>query len=311
MAYKSLAESVVKKALKFGADEADVYLENERRFEIRVRNRDIETAIQTISKGLGLRVFKENKSGFSYTSDFSEQSLEEFTRKTIQLSLVADPKPWNGLPDFKEGEIQDLDLYDPYITEIENEKKILIAKEVERIALSYDKRITQSRVAGFNDSESEIIIVNSKGVSRSYKTTEFIFGVGVIAEEGSDMQYGSWGSGRRHFKDLDSIENVAKKAAKEAAEKLGAKPVETQKVPVVFDRYAASAFWRGILRAIDGDRVYKKTSFLTEYLNKPIASELITITDDPIIPRHTFSVPFDGEGNITKENILLARVSGL
>ncbi len=226
-------------------------------------------------------------------------------RKTVQLSLVADPKPWNGLPDFKEGKIQDLDLYDPYISEIENENKIIIAKEVERIALSYDKRITESRVAGFNDSESEIIIVNSKGVSYSYKTTEFNFGVGVVAGEGSDMHYGSWGSSKRHFIDLDNVENVANKACEEAVEGLGAKPVDTQKVPVVIDRYAASAFWRGILGAIDGDRVYKKTSFLTEYLNKPIGSEHITIKDDPIIPRHAFSVPFDGEGNITKKNILI------
>ncbi len=90
MEYKSLAENIVKKALKFGADEAEVYLENKRRFEIRVRNREIETVIQTISKGLGLRVFKENKPGFSYTSDFSEQSLEEFTRKTYSSKIPLD-----------------------------------------------------------------------------------------------------------------------------------------------------------------------------------------------------------------------------
>jgi len=305
MDYKSLSKSIVKKALKFGADEAEVYLENGRRFYIRVRNRDIETVKQAISKGLGLRVFKENKLGFSYTSDFSEQSLEEFTKKTVQLSLVADPKPWNGLPDFKEGKIQDFDLYDPYISEIENEKKIKIAKEVERIALAFDKRITKSRVAGFDDGEREIIIVNSKGVSYSYKTTVFNFGVAVIAGEGSDMQSGGWGSSKRHFKDLDNVENVANKAGKEAVEGLGAKPVDTQKAPVVLDRYAAFSFWWGILRAMNGDSIYKKTSFLTEYLNKPIASELIAITDDPTIPRHISSVPFDGEGNITRENILI------
>ena len=57
--------------------------------------------------------------------------------------------------------------------------------------------------------------------------------------------------------------------------------------------------------AMDGDRVYKKTTFLTEYLNKPVASELITISDNPTIPRHSYSVPFDGEGNITRKNILI------
>jgi len=306
MDYKLLAENIVKKALKLGADEAEVYLENERRFGLIVRNGDVETVNQATSKGLGLRVFKENKPGFSCTSDFSEQSLEEFIKKTVQLSFVAEPKPWNGLPDFKKGKIQDLDLYDPYISEIEYENKIKIAKDVERIALAYDKRIIKPDQGGyFSDSEKETIIVNSKGISYSSKSTEIRLRVEVIAEEGSDMQRGVWQSYKRHFKDLESIENVARKAGKNAVEKLGVRPVKTQKVPVVFDGYPSGPFWLGILWSMNGDSVYKKTTFLTEYLNKPITSELITISDDPTIPRHIYSVPFDGEGNITRKNILI------
>ena len=305
MNYKLLAENVVKKALKLGADEAEVYLENGRDFELSIRNGDVETIKQATSKGMGLTVFKDKKLGFSYTSDFSDKSLEEFTKKTVQLSLVADPKPWNGLPDFKKGKIQDLDLYDSSISEISNEKKIDIAKEVEKIALAYDKRITKSMGGFFGDAENEVIIVNSKGIFYSYKSSGVGFGAGVVAGEGGDMQSGGWSTSKRHFKDLDAIENVAKKAGKRAVEKLGAKPVPTQKAPVVFDRYAGGSFWYGILFAMNGDSVYKKTTFLTDYLDKPIASKLITITDDPIIPRHIASVPFDGEGNITRKNILI------
>ena len=124
MDYQLIAENIVKKALKSGADEAEAYLENLREFELDVRNGDVETIKQATSKGVGLTVFKDKKLGFSYTSDFSDESLGEFTKKTVQLALVADSKPWNGLPDLKEGKIQDLDLYDPSISEIPNEKKI-------------------------------------------------------------------------------------------------------------------------------------------------------------------------------------------
>jgi PmbA protein len=305
MNYQLLAENIIKKALKSGADEAEVYLVADRDFELDVRNGNVETIKQATSKGLGLTVFKDKKLGFSYTSDFSDESLQEFIKKTVQLSLVADPKPWNGLPDFKKGKLQDLDLYDPSISEIPSEKKIEIAKEVERIALAYDKRITKSEGGFFGDSERETIIVNSKGISYSSKRTGVSFVAGVVAGEGSEMQSGWWGSSKRHFKDLDTIENVANKAGKRAVEKLGAKPVETQKVPVVFDRYATPAFWYGILFAMDGDSVYKKTTFLTEYLDKSIASELITLVDDPTILRHVSSVSFDGEGNITRKNVLI------
>ena len=302
---KLLAEKVVTKALRLGADEAEVYLENGREFELTVRNGDVETVKQATSKGMGLRIFKDKKLGFSYTSDFSDEALEEFTKRTLQLSQVADPKPWNGLADFEKREVKDLELYDPSIAEIPNEKKIEIARETEKVALSFDKRITKTEGGWFADSENEVFIVNSKGLSLSNKNTVIRFGAYVIAGEGNDMQGGGWSSFKTHAKDLDTVENVAKTAAKKAVEKLGAKPVETQKAPVVFDRYGAAAFWYGILFAIDGDSVYKKTTFLTDYLGKPIASGLITLVDEPTIPRHISSQPFDGEGTITRKNVLI------
>lgn len=307
MDYRLLAEKIVKQAIKEGADEAEVFLESDREFELTVRNQDVETVKQATSKGIGLTVFKDKRLGFSFTSDFSDSSIEEFVRKTIQLSLVADQKPWNGLPDFEKQEPKDLNLYDPSVSEIPNEKKIKTAKDVERIALAYDKRITKSEGGYFGDSETEIIMVNSKGLSHSSKRTGVYFGAGVIAGEGDDMQSGWWSSSKRHFEDLDPIEEVAREAGKRAVEKLGAKPVMTQKAPVVYDRYASGAFWYGILFAMMGDAVYKKTTFLTDYLGKSIATDLITVVDDPTIPRHVASVPFDGEGKVTRKNILIDR----
>jgi PmbA protein len=307
MSYKDIAEKVVKNALTLGVDEAEAYLESNREFELEVRNGDVETVKQSAIKGIGLTVYKDKKLGFSYTSDLSSDSLKEFTKRTIQLAEVADPKPWNGLPDYgQEKKQKDLDLWDPSVFEIANETKIVTAKKVEKIALAYDKKITKSYGASFSDGESETIIANSKGISRSFKTTSVGFGASVIAGEGNNMQSGGWSSYKRHFKDLEDIEAVAKKAGKRAVEKLGAKPVATAKVPVVFDHYASGSFWYGLLFAMNGDSVYKKTTFLTDYLDTPVASKLITITDNPTIPRHTGSVPFDGEGKITTENTLVA-----
>ncbi len=306
MNYQDIVEKVIQDTLKQGVEEAEAYLENNRNFELEVRNGDVETVKQSSTKGIGLTVYKDKKLGFSYTSDLTPDSLKAFIQKTVQLSEVADPKPWNGLPNFKkENKPKDLDLWDSSISEIENSNKIEIAKKAERIALAYDKRITKSYGSSFSDSESEIIIVNSKGISRSDKTTSVGFGVSVIAGEGNTMQSGGWSSYKRHFKDLGDIEEVAEKAGKRAVEKLGATSVPTAKVPVVFDRYASGSFWYGLLFALDGDSVFKKTTFLTDSFHKPIASELITIIDNPTIPRHTGSVPFDGEGKITQENLLL------
>lgn len=302
---KLLAENIIKQALKAGADEAEVYIENNRDFSLSVLNGNVESINQSTSKGLGLTVFKEKKLGFAYTSDFSPDFIAALPKKTVQLCLVGDARPWNGLPDFKPGIPANLDLYDSTVAQFPIDEKIKIAREVEKIALAADKRITKSDGGNFVDNEIEIIIVNSKGISRAAKETSIGFSVGVIAGEGNDMQAGSWGSTKRYFTDLDRVESVAQEAAKRAYERLGARPVESQRAPVIFDHYTCGRFWYGIIGAVYGESVYKKTTFLTDYLDKPIAAKSITMIDDPTIPRHIESHTFDGEGKITRRNILI------
>jgi PmbA protein len=142
-------------------------------------------------------------------------------------------------------------------------------------------------------------------VAHVFKASECSFGAYVIAGEGDGMQGGGWSSAKRFFKELAPVEEVAKTAARRALERLGAKPVDTKKVPVVFDRYAAPAFWTGILSALNGDAVFRKTTFMTGLLEQSVASPLVTLTDDPTRPRFLASVPFDGEGNVTRKNTIV------
>jgi PmbA protein len=305
MDFKKVGEEVVRKAIKAGADEAEAGIEHGREFEVSVRKGEVETLKKNVSTGLGLRLFINKQLGFSYTSDLTPDSLDETIKKTVELAGITEAKPWQGLPDFGPRPLPDLDLYDPEIALVPDEKKISIAKEVERIAMAKDKRITNTGGSRFSSLESEVGLFNSKGISYVFKSTSFGFGAYVIAGEGDNMQGGGWSSFKRFFKELAPVDEVAAKAAQRAVEMLGARQVETKKVPVVFDRYAAPSFWSGVLRALNGDDVFRKTTFMTEMLDKPIASPLVTIIDDPTRPRFSGSTPIDGEGNITRKNIVV------
>lgn len=307
MDIRKIGEDVVKKAIRYGADEAEAVIENVREFNVNVRKGEIETLQKSVSTGLGLRLFINKALGFSHTSDLSPESLDDTVKRTVELAGITEGKPWQGLPDFGPRALAALDLYDPEIAGIPDEKKIAIAREVERIALAEDKRIANSEGGSFSDTEHESGLFNSKGISYVFKESVCSFSAYVIAGEGDAMQGGGWGTNKRFFKDLAPVEEVARTAARKAVEKLGAKPVETRKVPVVFDRYAAPAFWMGILFALDGDSVFRKTTFMTEMLGKSIASPLVTIMDNPTIPRFIGSAPFDGEGNVTRKNTIVDR----
>ncbi len=302
MKIENLGEEILKKGKGLGAEEVEAYIERVKRFEVNVRKGEIEFLRQSIQKGMGLRIFNGKCLGFTYTSDLSNEAIEETIKKAIALTKITESKPWNGLPDFEEGTPPELHLYDNSYLSIPSERKIAMAKKIEEIATKLDKRIKNSEGGFFEDSEREIGIFSSKGFSRTFKSTSFSIGVNVIAGEGENMQGGSWSSSKRFFEELENIEDIAKEAVKRAIEKLGPKSVPTKRVPVIFERYSAKMFWLGILISLNGDSAFRKTTFMSEYLNSQIASPLITIVDNPTIPRYIGSVPFDGEGKITKVN---------
>lgn len=305
MDFKTLGEDIIRKAVKHGADEAEAVLENSKNFSVTVRNGEVETLQKSVSRGMGLRVFINKQLGFSYTSDLSPGSLDETVKKTIELARITEAKPWQGIPDFKPQPLPNLDLFDPEVGFVPDEKKIAMAKEVEKIALAQDKRLTNSGGGYFSDSEREAGMFNSKGLGYVFRDTVCSISVSVIAGEGDNMQSGGWSSAKRFFKELAPVEEVARTAARRTVEQLDPKPVETKKVPVIFDRYAAPAFWMGILGALSGDAAFRKTTFMTEMLEKQIAPPFITIFDDPTIRRFISSVPADGEGNITRKNTIV------
>jgi PmbA protein len=305
MDFKTIGETIISKAKKYGADEAEAYFENVREFGVEIRNGAVETLQKSESNGLGLRVFVNRQLGFCSTSDLTPASLDETVRKTVDLAKITGSRPWNGLPDFELGTPKDLDLYDPGIASVPDETKMKMARDLEKAALGLDKRITNSSGSSFSNTEKTVGIFNSKGMGYLYKETSFSVGVSVIAGEKNSMQSGGWSSSKRFFKELAPLEEIAATAVKKAVEKLNPKPVKTANVPVVFDRYAAGSFWRGLGFALGGDSAYRKTTFLCDLLDKPIASPLITAVDDPTIPRFVGSMPFDGEGNLTRRNVII------
>jgi PmbA protein len=305
MDFRKLGEEIVAKAVKWGAGEAEACLENVKSFEVNVRKGEIETLKRSVSRGLGLRIFIDKRLGFAYSSDLSAAAVDETIKKAIELAGITEPKPWQGLPDFGPQTLADLDLYDSGLAAVPDEQKIALAREVERIALAEDKRITNSDGGSFFDSEREFGLFSSKGISNLMRETRCSFGASVVAGEGDDMHGGGWSSSKRFFKELEPVEMVAKTAAKRAVDQLGPKPVATKKVPVIFDRYATPSFWMGVGGALNGDSVFRKATFLTDYLEKAIVSPLITAVDDSTIPRFVSSVPFDGEGKATRRNLII------
>jgi PmbA protein len=306
--YEEFASDTIKAALKAGADEADVFIQAGRESEVSSRMARIENLKKAISQGFGLRVFKNKKLGFCHSSDFSGKAMRTAVEQAIALANEVSADEYNGLAEVpKFDKPADLQLFDGEIASIPTEDKINICLRMEETAFAFDKRITNSEGAGFSDGDTFTLIADSNGNSHSYKSSYCYIGISPVATEDGKLQSGSWLSAKRFYRELDSPENIAKIAAERTVRMLGAKIPNTISAPVVFDNLMGSALLGNIIGALDGEAVYKGASFLADKLEQVVASTLITLVDDALMPRGLASSPIDGEGLPTQRKEIVSR----
>jgi len=300
---KTIAEQLVKRCLKKGADAAEVFLESNRELSLEIRNGEIETVQEAASAGAGIRVLIGGRMAFAAVNDLRDASLEDAVGRAVGFAKITTADPAHVLPE-DPTTIEVAGLHDPDLAGIPLDRKIALIKSAEQAAMK-DPRITKSAGAAYGEGESEVVIANSTGLLKSAKTTGCSFGVNVVAEKGEQKSSGGEYCARRLFADLKTPEEVAAKAARDAYEMLDPKPVKTRKAAVIFDPDVAGALLGGILAAINGERVLQGASFLGGKLGQKIASELLTIVDDGRRPKGPASAPFDGEGVTTQTRVII------
>jgi PmbA protein len=300
---KALAQQLVQRCLKKGADAAEVYVESNRELSLEVRNGEIETVQEAASAGAGIRVLIGGRLAFASVNDLREATLEDAIGRAVGFAKITTADPDHVLPE-DPTTVEVAGLYDPDIAVTPLDRKIELIKAVE-IAAMKDARITKSAGSAYGEGESEVFIANSTGLLKTSRASGCSFGVSVVAEKGEQKSSGGEYCGRRFFADLKTPEEVAEKAARKAYETLDPKKVKTQKAAVIFDCDVAGTLLAGILSAVNGERVLQGASFLGPKLNQKIASDLLTVTDDGLRPKGPASAPFDGEGVTTQTRVIV------
>ncbi|MCE9597810.1 MAG: TldD/PmbA family protein [Spirochaetia bacterium] len=295
---KSFAEDVVKEVMRQGADSCDVVAAESSEFSVQLRLGKIEKLEESISRGLGIRVFKNKAVAITHTTDFGAASVKSLVRDALSILRVSDSDPANGLasPELLGKFEGKLNLMDPTIASILPEKKIEMARACETAGLAFDKRIVNSDGTGWSDSQGRFTLANSDGFVGQYEGTSVGISASLLAEENGVKQTDYWYSYDRFFSRLDAPEEIGKEAARRTVARLGARKVKSQTAPMVVDPLVSRRFVGMIFSAASGGSIYRKSSFLFEKLGKRIGSSLLNIVDDATLVDGPASRPFDGEG---------------
>ncbi len=293
-----LAADVLRKLKSRGADDAEVFYAESQDFSVTVRLGEIETLEESISRGIGMRIFKNGACALAYTSDFLDRSLDQLADDLFAMAEVSDADPANGLPDPEwlgvyEGKIQ---VFDESLAGQSAGERIERARQAEAAGFAVDPRINNSDGASWGDSRGRTILVNSRGFAGERRGTYASLSASFAAEEKGVKQTDYWYNTHRFASALESPEAIGRRAGERTIAKLGARKVKSQAAPVVVDPLVARSFARMVFGAASAGAIYRKASFLTDRLGQRIASELFTLVDDPTLPDGVASRAFDGEG---------------
>lgn len=301
----NLLDDLVARARNAGADAADALLANGISMSVAQRMGKREKMERSETTDLGLRVFVGKQQAIVSSSDWTPKSLDELVERAIAMARNVPEDPYCGLPDANEvfvGPLIDADICDD--TEPTMAQLGARAKQCEDAARSVPG-VTNSEGAEAGWSLSEVAILASNGFAGSYATSRHSVGAAVLAgdEEGMERDYDF--STAVHLEDLDEPEDIGLNAGVRATSRLGARKVETAKVPIVYDPRIANSLVSHFASAVNGTAIARGTSFLKDRMGEQVFAKGIGIIDDPHRRRGLRSKPFDGEGMTNPELTLV------
>lgn len=298
-ALQQQVEQIVAEAKRQGATACEVAVSLEQGLSTSVRQREVETVEFNRDQGFGITLYVGHRKGSASTSASGPDAIRETVAAALAIAKHTSEDESSGLADaaLMAKEQPDFDLFHPW--NISPEEAIERALICEAAAFDADSRIKNADGTTLNVHQGCRVYGNSHGFIGGYASTRHSLSCVMIAEKDGQMQRDYWYDVNRQGELLMDAKLIGKKAAERAASRLGARPVPTCEVPVLFSAELAGGLFGSFLGAISGGNLYRKSSFLEGAIGQRLFPEWMTIDERPHLMRAMGSSAFDGDGLAT------------
>ena len=301
--YLDLGYWVQKKVKELGASESALGINQSRSVEVDYRDGKVENLKESTQQSLWIEIFAKGRYSSHSTNDLRKPSLEKFLINAVDLTGYLEKDEFRRLPDpelYLGQPTVDLDLADSKQTDVTAEERQSRAKELGELIQGKDSRII-SVSSGFSDGHSESYHLKSNGFEGHTESTSFTHGASVSLQGEGDKKPEGWRYYRaRHLEDLVPAEQTAREALARTQDRMGASKIATETLPLLLENSnAAGLLWR-LMGPLNAASIQQKNSFLEGKKDTQIASEILTIIDEPAIVRGLGSRYYDGDGLAAK-----------
>jgi TldD protein len=306
---RDLLESVVQKGLKAGASFCEARFFEERSNNISIENGVARTLASGIVRGVGIRVIVGGRWGFASTNMPTRQSVERILVDAIggSKSIAARGGEEAKIVDVKPTIDTVTHKVKTNPEDVSPEEKVERMLEIEKTARTYSDRVKDTFMS-YTDVLTKVMVCNSFGTSIEETTPRTYAYCSVISKEGENMQTGFESVGNvAGYEIIDTVqpEQFSGKAAEKAVKLLDAHPPPRGTHTIVVDPKVGGLFVHEAFgHNSEGDLVFGGQSIISDRLGQKVASDLVSILDDPTKLKNGHFV-YDHEGTRAKPHLIV------
>ena len=300
MDFVSFKNAVIARAEQLGITEYELYYRADESTSVDVFKDEINEFSASSQGGVCFRCIVGGKMGYASTEELSEAQAAAIVEKAADHATVLE----SDEPVFlcEGGKTYENLQLQPYALP-GTEELIRCALDTQKKLYATDSRVVDGCQTSVVAEASTIAICNSKGLDLRYDNNVTALVVASVVSDGTEMT----DAYRIKVGQLDKldIDALTGKATEDALRKLGGEVAPTGQYPVVFDPQAMSDLLATFCSVFSSEVAQKGLSRLADKEGAVIASEAVTLVDDPFHKDNPMPIHFDAEGCPTaKKNVI-------
>ena len=295
MKYIDFKDSVIKAAQAKGLVEYELYYTESEDISASAMMHDLQEFTTAGDAGACFRCIFGGKMGYASTELFTDDEAVRIVEAAMENAAAIESEDMVFI--HEAGDTYQ-EMEPVKTTEPTGAQLVELVRDLEEKLYIKDSRVMagSQTMAGFG--RTRIALCNSKGLDLSCEYDYSQMGAMATVAEG-DAMYSSFCMKADDFAKFNT-EEVANKVVGQAVANIGTESVASGTYNIVLSNEAAALMISTFVSVFSADAAQRGLSLLTDKEGESVASEAVTLVDDPFCKETFLRMPFDGEGVATR-----------
>jgi len=299
MDFNAIKKAVADTAKKLGLEEYELYYVQDSGVSAETLKHEISALSSAVSGGVCFRCIVDGKMGYASSELMDADEMEALVIRAASNAKCVEAEG-GGVIFTGSKKYGKINAPTPKILDTAEMKAM--ALEIEKELYSTSDKVVDGSNAGVGSSEMWVRIFNSHGldlenhVGRNYAVAYGVVNVNGEVKNDYEVREGNC---------IEDFAGMATSAVESALSQIGAQCVETGNYKVIINKRQMASLLSAYSSIFSAKNAQNGLSLLAGKEGETIASECITISDDPFREGYALQTHFDAEGVATyKKNVV-------